>query len=148
MADGGIKVIGLDETIKALQEIGTPTRAIAAAGVESARIVAAEAKTLVPTRTGRLAASIKPSRTKHGSRIVAGGPGALYGLPVHWGWFRDRKTPRAVASPKGYIDRNIKPNPFLSRALGYTKQQVIDTYRKNMNKLIEQETAKARKGSK
>jgi hypothetical protein len=147
MADGGIKVIGLDETIKALQEIGTPTRAISAAGVESARIVAAEAKGLVPRRTGNLAATIKPSRTKHGSRVVAGGPNALYGLPVHWGWFRDTKSARAIASPKGYIARNIKPNTFLSRALGYTKQQVIDTYRRNMNKLIEQETAKARKGS-
>jgi HK97 gp10 family phage protein len=146
MADGGIKVIGLDETIKALQAIGTPTKAIAAAGVESARIVAAEAKTLVPRNTGTLANTIKPSRTKHGSRIVAGGPNAPYGLPIHWGWFRDTKSPRALASPKGYIARNIKPNSFLSRALGYTKQQVVDTYRKNMNKLIEQETAKARRG--
>lgn len=146
--DGFVRVVGLDETIKALQAIGTPTRALSQAGVESARIVAAEAKGLVPRRTGTLAGTIKPSRTKHGSRIIAGGQTAVYANPIHWGWYRDTKSERARASAKGYIKRNIMPNTFLSRALGYTKQQVIDTYRRNMNKLIAEETAKAVKGSK
>lgn len=146
--EGFVRVVGLDETIKALQAIGTPTKALANAGVQSARIVAAEAQGLVPRRTGTLAATIKPSRTKHGSRITAGGAPAVYANPIHWGWFRETKSDRAKASPKGYIKRNIMPNTFLSRALGYTRQQVIDTYRRNMNKLIEQETAKATKGSK
>lgn len=148
MADGGIKVIGLDETIKALQEIGTPTKAISAAGVESARIVMAEAKTLVPRRTGNLAATIKPSRTKHGSAIMAGGKNAVYANPIHWGWPRDWRSPAAKRTKTGVIKRGIEPQPFLMKALGYTKQQVIDTYRRNLNKLIEEETAKARKGSK
>jgi hypothetical protein len=146
--EGFVRVVGLDETIKALQAVGTPTRALSQAGVESARIVAAEAKGLVPRKTGALASTIKPSRTKHGSRITAGGPVAVYANPIHWGWYRETKTERARASAKGYIKRNIMPNTFLSRALGYTRQQVIDTYRRNMNKLIEQETAKARQGSK
>lgn len=147
MANEGIKILGLDETVKALQAIGTPTKAISAAGVESARIVAQAAAPLVESRTGRLRTSIKALRTKRGAAVQAGGPGLEYSKPIHWGWFRDYKTARAQASPKGYINRNIKPNPFLARALGYNRQEVIDTYRKNMNKLIEQETARARKGS-
>lgn len=147
MAEAGIKVIGLDETIKALQAIGTPTKALSAAGVESARIVVKAAKPLAPSRSGRLRTSIKGIRTKYGAAVRAGGPGLEYSKPIHWGWFRDTKTDRARATEKGYINRNIMPNPFLARALGYNKQQVLDTYRDNMNKLIEQETAKARNGS-
>ena len=146
--DGFVRVVGLDETIKALQEIGTPTRALAQAGVESARIVLREANTLVPRRTGNLASTMKVSRTKHGSRVTAGGNKAVYGNPIHWGWARDWKSPQALRTKNKVIKRGIEPQPFLSDALGYTRQQVIDTYRRNLNKLIEEETAKARKGSK
>jgi hypothetical protein len=145
--DGGIKVIGLDDTIKALQAIGTPTRAISQAGVESARLVAREANTLVPRRSGLLASTIKIARTKHGSAVKAGGPKVVYANPIHWGWARDWKSPQALRTKSKVIKRGIEPQPFLSDALGYNRQQVIDIYRKNLNQLIEQETAKA-KGSK
>ena len=148
MAEAGVKIIGLDSTIKALHAIGTPTKALSAAGLESARIVVGAAKPLAPSRSGKLRSSIKGIRTKYGAAVRAGGPGLEYSRPIHWGWFRDSKTSRALASSKGYIDRNIMPNPFLARALGYNRQRVIDTYRDNMNKLIQQETARARNGSK
>ena len=141
-------VIGLDETVKALRAIGTPARAISAAGVESAKIVADEAKTLVPVRTGRLRGSIAVARTVKGAAVRAGNANILYANPIHWGWFRDYNTTRARQSRKRYIDRNIMPNPFLERALGLKKGEVIEAFRRNMNKLIEQETARARKGSK
>lgn len=146
--DGFVRVVGLDETIKALQAIGTPTKAISQAGIESARIVVRQAQVIVPRKTGALAATIKPSRTKHGARVTAGSPRVVYGNPIHWGWARDWKSPQALRTKKKVIKRGIEPQPFLSDALGYTKQQVIDTYRRNLNKLIEQETAKARQGSK
>lgn len=148
MDRGGIKVVGLDETVKALQAIGTPTKAIAQAGVESARIVLRTAETLVPRRTGTLASTMKVARTKHGSAVRAGGPNVRYGLPIHWGWARDWKSAYARATKKGWIQKNIEPQPFLADALGYNRQQVIDTYRRNLNKLIAEETAKATKGSK
>lgn len=139
-------IVGLDETIKALRAIGTPARAISAAGVESARIVAAEAKTLVPQRTGRLKSSIGISRTVKGAAVKAGNASILYANPIHWGWFRDYDTARAKATKNKYINRNIRPNPFLERALGLKKGEVVEAYRRNMNKLISEETAKAKKG--
>ena len=139
-------IIGLDETIKALRSIGTPARAISAAGVESAKIVATEARTLVPTRTGRLKSSIGISKTVKGAAVKAGNASILYANPIHWGWFRDYDTSRARQTKRGYINRNIRPNPFLERALGLKKGEVLEAYRRNMNKLITEETAKARKG--
>ena len=141
-------VIGLDETVKALRAIGTPGRVISAAGVESARIVANEAKTLAPVRTGRLRGSIRVARTQKGAAVAAGNASILYANPIHWGWFRDYDTDRARRTRRKYIDRNIMPNPFLERALGLKKGEVVEAFRRNMNKLIEQETAKARKGLK
>lgn len=141
--DSAVKVIGLDGTIKALKAIGTPTRAISAAGLESANIVAGEARSIAPARTGNLRSTIRPGRTQYGASIQAGGNQAVYAKPIHWGWLRDRKTARALASPKGYILRGIKPNPFLAKALGYKRQEVLDAYRRNLNNLIAEETAKA-----
>lgn len=149
MAEAGIKIIGLDKTIEALQAIGTPTKAISAAGVESGRIVAQAAKPLAPARTGRLRSSIKNIRTKYGAAVRAGGPGLEYSKPVHWGWERvgaGHRGKLTVGGPRSY--RNIPPNPFLAEALGYNRQKILDTYRDNMNRLIAAETARARNGSK
>jgi hypothetical protein len=143
-----VTIIGLDETVKALRAIGTPARAISAAGIESAQIVAREARTLAPVRTGRLRGSIAVARTQKGAAIKAGNASILYANPIHWGWFRDYSSARARATKSGSIARNIKPNPFLDRALGLKKGEVLEAYRRNMNKLISEETAKARKGSK
>jgi HK97 gp10 family phage protein len=141
--DGAIKIVGLNETIKALKAIGTPTRAISKAGKKGAAIVASEARSIAPSRTGNLRSTIKTQVGQFGSSILAGGPSALYGNAIHWGWLRDRKTARAIASPKGYILRGIKPNPFLAKALGYKRQEILDIYRIELNKLIAEETAKA-----
>jgi hypothetical protein len=141
--DGAIKIIGLNETIKALKAIGTPTRAISKAGAQGAAIVASEARSLAPVRSGNLRGTIKTRVGQYGSSIFAGGPTAIYGNPIHWGWLRDRKTARALASPKGYILRGVKPDPFLARALGYKRKEILDLYRNQLNKLIVEETAKA-----
>jgi hypothetical protein len=140
-----VTIVGLDETLKALRAIGTPARALSAAGIESARIVANEAKTLVPVRSGALKNSIAVARTTKGAAIKAGNATILYANPIHWGWFRDYNTARAKATKSGSIARNIKPNPFLERALGLKKGEVLEAYRRNINKLITEETAKARK---
>lgn len=141
--ENAVKIVGLDQTVKALKAIGTPASVLSQAGVDAANIVANKARTIAPSRTGRLASTIKPAKTQYGAAVRAGNNAVPYANPIHWGWLRDRKTARALASEKGYILRGIKPQPFLANALGYTKEQVLDTYRKQMNKLIAEETAKA-----
>ena len=53
---------------------------------------------------------------------------ALAANPIHWGWGK----------------RNIRPQPFFVRALGYTRSEIYDNYFKQMEKLILEETAKTK----
>jgi HK97 gp10 family phage protein len=123
MADEtGIKVIGLKELNRALTQIGVPRSEMNAAAKQSAESVLIEAKALVPVRTGKLRNSIKLTATTKGISIRAGNEGKVpYANPIHWGWFR----------------RHIKPQPFLTKALGYTRQEIFDNYYKQMDTLIQ-----------
>lgn len=132
----GAKVIGMRQLRSALREVGVPKEAIKQAGKDSAELVANEARSLVPVKTGRLRDSIRLSAYASGRiSILAGNnrksrSGIPYANPIHWGWFK----------------RNIKPQPFFVKALGYTRQEVFDNYFKQMQKLIRQEEQKSKIG--
>jgi hypothetical protein len=92
-----------------------------AAAKLSGQSVLRESQTLVPVRTGALRNSIKLSATNKGIVIKAGNEGKVpYANPIHWGWFK----------------RNIKPQPFFTKALGYTRQEIYDNYYKEVDNLI------------
>jgi hypothetical protein len=117
----GIKVKGLKELNRALREIGVPAKEMNAVAKQSGESVLRESLALVPVRTGRLRGSIRLSSTTKGIRIVAGNSGKVpYANPIHWGWFR----------------RGIKPQPFFSKALGYTRQEIYDNYYRAVDTLI------------
>ena len=129
----GIKVKNLKEITRALQAIGVPNDAVKQAGKESADAVIKEARTLVPVRSGKLRDSIRLAATARGRVSIQAGnnrtskSGVPYANPIHWGWFR----------------RNIKPNPFFSKALGLTRDEVYRNYFNQMEKLIVEESRKA-----
>jgi len=117
----GIKVKGYKASIKALQAIGVPDAEIKAAGSAAGELVAAEARTLVPVRTGRLRETIKVSKALNSVSIRAGNNGKVpYANPIHWGWFK----------------RHIRPNPFFAKALGITRSEVFNNYYAQIDKLI------------
>jgi hypothetical protein len=117
----GIKVEGLRDLNKALRAIGIPAKEMNAAAKKSGDAVLRMSQTLVPVRTGRLRNSIKLSSTTKGIVIKAGNDRSVpYANPIHWGWFR----------------RNIKPQPFFIKALGYTRQEVYDDYYRAVDGLI------------
>lgn len=123
----GVKVKGLKSAIKALQEIGIPASEIKAAGSEAGELVANEARQLVPVRSGNLRNTIRVSKALNRVSISAGNNGRVpYANPIHWGWFK----------------RNIKPQPFFTKALGITRDQVYQTYYRQINKLIAQNATK------
>lgn len=132
----GVKVKGFREVRAALRAVGVPKEAIKEAGKESAALVANEARSLAPVRSGKLRDSIRLSAYANGRiSILAGNnrktkSGIPYANPIHWGWFK----------------RNIKPQPFFVKALGYTRQEVLDNYFRQMNKLIKEEETKAKIG--
>lgn len=118
----GVKVKGYKSAIQALRAIGVPDAEIKQAGHEAGELVAAEARNLVPVRSGRLRNSIKVNKALRNVTIKAGNEGKIpYANPIHWGWFR----------------RNIKPQPFFTKALGLTRDQVYQNYYKTINALFD-----------
>ena len=130
----GVKVKNLREINKALAAVGVPKDAIKDAGKESGELVASEARSLAPVRTGALRNSIRVGATARGKITVLAGNNRTsksavpYANPIHWGWFK----------------RHIRPQPFFVTALGYTRSEIYDNYFKQMEKLIMQETAKTK----
>jgi hypothetical protein len=123
----GIKVDGLKDLNKALRAIGIPAKEMNAAAKQSGDSVLRMSQDLVPVRTGRLRNSIKLSSTTKGIVIKAGNERNVpYANPIHWGWFR----------------RNIKPQPFFIKALGYTRQEVYENYYRAVDDLIKSKAGK------
>jgi hypothetical protein len=130
----GVKVKNLREINKALEAIGVPKEAVKDAGKESGELVANEARSLVPVRTGNLRNSIRVGATARGKITILAGNNRTsksavpYANPIHWGWFK----------------KHIRPQPFFVRALGYTRSEIYDNYFKQMEKLIIEQTAKTK----
>lgn len=127
----GVKVRGLNQAIRSLRELGVPDQEIKDAGSQAGELVAAEARSLVPVKTGNLRDSIRVSKTLRKVTVSAGNnrtskSGIPYANPIHWGWFK----------------RNIKPQPFFVKALGLTRDQVFRAYFDNIAKLVAKQNAK------
>ena len=128
MADG-IKVVGLNEAIRALRAIGVPSAEIGEASQEAGELVAGSARTLVPVRSGRLRATIKAKKIARKVVVSAGNNTSVpYANPIHFGWNYDRRNGQA---------KNIRPRPFFSNALTRTRSQVYKIFFDNIEKLFQ-----------
>jgi hypothetical protein len=124
----GIKVQGLQDALKALKAIGTPTAEVSAAAQQAGEIVASMSRTLVPVKSGRLRATIKAKKQARKVLVSAGNNTTVpYANPIHWGWYYDKNN---------FVKKNIMPNPFFAKALGLTRQQVYENYFNSINKLF------------
>jgi HK97 gp10 family phage protein len=121
-------VDGHAQMLKALKAIGAPVEAIIAANEAVGMPVLRTAKNIAPVRSGALRATIKLSKATTNVKIRAGMAKVPYANPIHWGWFYDRNN---------FITKNIKPNPFMSRALGYNRDEILAKYVSEMKKLID-----------
>jgi hypothetical protein len=125
----GVKVVGLNEAVRALRAIGVPSAEIGAASQEAGEIVASSGRTLVPVRTGRLRATIKARKVARKVVVSAGNNSSVpYANPIHFGWNYDRKNLQA---------KNIRPRPFFTNALTRTRSQVYKAFFDNMEKLFQ-----------
>jgi hypothetical protein len=129
MADSGVKVAGLNDAIKALRIVGVPDAEIKRAGQESGEAVANEARSLVPVRTGKLRSTIRVGKALKKITVSAGNnrqSGVPYANPIHWGWFK----------------RNIAPQPFFSKAIGITRDEVYNNYLRQLDRLLDKQKTK------
>ena len=130
----GIKVEGLREIQRSIIRLGVPREEMKAAAEASAQVVLNEARSLVPVRSGKLLNSIRLTRGRFGFPQVTAGnnrsgkSGIPYANPIHWGWFK----------------RNIKPQPFFSKAIGITRGEVLRRYEHELEAKIAKEAAKVR----
>ena len=130
----GVKIKNMREINRALSNIGVPKDAIKAAGKESGELVASEARSLAPVRTGALRDSIRVGATARGKITILAGNNRTsksavpYANPIHWGWFK----------------RHIRPQPFFVKALRYTRAEIYENYITKMGTLIKEETAKTK----
>ncbi len=124
---GSIRVTGLRETIKQLEALGASKQEIVDANVRAATTLKIAALPLVPVRTGNLKRSLRVSKAKEYAQVMIGSKKLPYANPIHWGWFYDKDW---------FIQKNIKPNLFLYRALGSKLDTIMSEYNQDMQNLI------------
>lgn len=127
--NNAIRTDGVRATAEWLQIMGAPDKALKAANNEAAKIVANQARrdaTFKGRSTGRLVRSIRPMSTVTTAIVRAGGANVPYAGPIHWGWYYDKHY---------FIYKNIAPNPFLAKALGYNREVILATYKEQVDKL-------------
>lgn len=123
-----ITVKGIPELFAALKAIGMPVEAIIEANEAVGMPVMRTAKNIAPVRTGALRGSIRLGKATTNVKIRAGYQRVPYANPIHWGWFYDKNN---------FVTKNIKPNPFMARALGYNRDEILAKYVSEMKKLID-----------
>lgn len=125
---GTIKVEGLKETIKDLQALGVEKQAFVDINYEAAQILMSAASPLIPVRTGKLAGTMRASKTVQYAQVSLGRASVPYAPPIHYGWFYDRNN---------FIKKNIKPNPFLAKALSQNYDTIIKRYNESVQKVLD-----------
>jgi len=115
----GVRVNGLRETVRSLERFGVEASDLKAAFKRIGTFITEDARSLTPSKSGRLAASIKPSNTKNKSIVRAGGARIPYAGVIHYG---------------GY--NNITAQPFLTDAVARNDSKVTDLMEDELKRLI------------
>lgn len=82
-----VQVKGLKETIRSLEQFGVSAEDLKTAFTKIGLIVQQDAQSNVRTKTGALAASIRPSKTKNKSEIRAGSARVPYAGVQEYGGY-------------------------------------------------------------
>jgi hypothetical protein len=83
----GVQIKGIKEVVRSLERFGTQAADLKAAFFAIGSMVVAEARSLINTRSGALAASVKASKTKNKSAIRAGSTRVPYAGVIEYGGY-------------------------------------------------------------
>lgn len=121
MAAPALQVQGARQLRASLKAAGLSVQDLKDAHAAVAEQVARDSAATVPRRTGRLAASVRPSGTQTAAIVRAGRKAVPYAGPIHWGW------------PK----RNIKAQPWLADTAARTQNTWEATYLAALEHIID-----------
>lgn len=138
-----IHVDGLDKAIKALKSVGADKDKIREANVQAATTLANATRPLVPVYSGTnnkkngktyvyksggaLQRSLRITKAINYAQIKLGNSRVQYANPIHFGWFYDKEN---------FIEKNIRPNLFIYRALSSKKAEIMRDYDQKLNELL------------
>lgn len=113
-------VEGLREVVRALEKVGIDAADMKQVFTQIGSMVQNDASALAPRKTGRLSASIKPTKTKNKAAVRAGSARVPYAGAINYGW------------PK----RGIKPRLFLQRAIDSNTTRAIEMMEAGLEEII------------
>lgn len=123
----GIDPGDLRLALKAMKELGADNSVLRDAGQQAAQVLLNRALPLIPVKTGALKANAKTRRITTGGGVQVSGARIPYANPIHWGWLYNKN--------RG-VYRGIQPQPFFTEALGYTRDEIFNTYNRLMQDYI------------
>lgn len=100
MAQSGVRVVGLKETVRDLQKLGVEVSDLKETFGDIAAAGARYASSFAPSRSGKLARTIRGNKAKNIARVMAGRARVRYAGPINYGWQK----------------RGIKASHFMQRA--------------------------------
>ena len=115
-----VDVEGQKELRKALKQVESGISDLKGVHGQAAEVVAVQARSLVPKRTGLLESTIRAAGQAAGGVVRSGTAAVRYAGPIHFGW----------------AEHGIEPSPFLYDALDMRATEVLDLYEKQVNDLI------------
>jgi hypothetical protein len=116
-----LEVRGARQLRATLRRAGDDLEEMKAIHATVAGMVAAAAQSRAPRRTGRLAATVRPSGARTQAVVRAGYARVPYANPIHWGWPR----------------RGIRPSLFLTSAAADTEPLWFATYTRAVDAILE-----------
>jgi len=134
VSSGAVQIEGLGLLQKQLKALEADKADLLEANLHAAETLIRSASGLVPSLTGALKATLRPSKTQRYAQASAGNARVPYANPIHWGWSVVGASHKGKLAP-GTV-RNIKPQPFFAKALGYTYQEIINNYQRDLQNLI------------
>jgi hypothetical protein len=116
-----VEVEGARQLRASLKRAGVGLDDLKAAHAEVAKMVADRATRDAPVRTGRLAASVRPSGTQREALVRAGRASVPYAGVIHWGW----------------PSRGIPARPFIADAAEELRDSWEATYLRHVNDILD-----------